>query len=119
MEPIMASFREWMQENMEPDTIRDLAEHGASAGWPGLTYYSETGKLYEEFEDEIWQALEDDAGDFGHKTPLEMIASFNGAKDVHSDVQLRNLLVWYLAERTAADETLWEEPDAETEEAEA
>lgn len=96
------TFREWMQAELEPDTIRDLAEHGASAGWPGLTYYSETGKLYEEFEDEIWQALEEDTDDCGYKHPLALIAAFGSAKDVHSDAQFRNLLVWYLAERTAA-----------------
>jgi len=111
----MMTFQDWLKETLDPDQIRDLAEHGAAAGFPGLTYYKETNALYDRFEDEIWQALEDDAEAFGFKTPLELIASFNGAKDVHGDSQFRNLLVWYLAERIAhlAEDIEPEEAEAE------
>ena len=94
------TFRAWLEETLDREQIIDLSEQGAGTGWPGLTYYSETSALYEQYEDEIWQAIEDDADGQGC-TPLALIASFGGANDVHGDDQLRNLLVWYMAERTA------------------
>lgn len=94
------TFRAWLEDKLGRDQIIELAEHGADTGWPGLTYYSETGALYGQYEDEIWQALEDDADSQGC-TPLALIASFNGAKNVHGNDQFRNLLVWFMAERTA------------------
>jgi len=97
-------FAEWLTENLGEDYMEDLANHGAAAGFPGLTYYKDTVKLYEEFEDEIWERLFDDAEGMG-QTPLELIASFNGAKNVVSDTQFKNLLVWYLAEKTARELT--------------
>lgn len=97
------TFRSWLQETLDAEQIEDLAEYGADAGWPGLTYYSETGALYEAREPEIWDALSEDAADFGHASPLELVATFNGAKAVETDSQFRNLLVWYMAERTARE----------------
>jgi hypothetical protein len=81
--------------------LRDLASHGASTGWPGLTYYSDTGALYERYEDEIWAALDDDADSMGEPSALALVATFGGARDVSTDAQFRNLLVWYMAEREA------------------
>lgn len=97
------TFREWLAEMLDAEQIEDLATHGADAGWPGLTYYRETRALYERFEGEIWEALERDAEDFGASSPLALVATFGGAGNVHGDDQLRNLLVWYMAERVARE----------------
>ena len=85
------------------DACRDIANHGCSGGFNGFTYYSETVAVYSTYEDEIWAMLYDDAKDQGI-TPLELVASFNGAKDVQSDDQFRNLVVWYAVERVANQE---------------
>lgn len=95
------TFEEWLRETLEPTSIEDLAQYGADTGWPGLSYYSDTVELYNEYSEEIWDALADDAEDFGHDHPLELVATFGGAKDVYSATQFKNLLVWYMAERTA------------------
>jgi hypothetical protein len=91
-----------MKENYDLDTLKDIVEHGVSAGFPGLSYYSDTCTLYELFKDEIWERLVDDADEFGYKNVYEFIATFNGA-NVGNCVQHENLLVWYMAERIAQD----------------
>lgn len=99
------TFADWLQKTLgDEGYIADLAEHGAAAGFPGLTYYKDTAKLYERFEDEIWERLNKDAEGSG-ETPLQLIASFAGADAVTSDGQFKNLLVWYLAEETAREIT--------------
>ena len=102
----MTTFREDLIERFgggteADDTMRELAEHGADAGWPGLTYYTDTTAMYSEHADEIWQALAEDAGE---SNPLALIATFGGAANVYSDAQFENLLVWYMAERVADEE---------------
>jgi len=97
-----ADFEAWMKEEFEPDELKDIVEHGCQAGFHGLTYYKDTGRLYRKYHDEIWRMLCDDAEDMGYPHALALIASFNGAVNVYDDGQLENLLVWYAAERTAA-----------------
>ena len=84
-------------------TMRDLAEHGADAGFPGITYYTDTTAMYREHVAEIWEALNEDADSLGEPNPLAMIATFGGAANVHSDAQFANLLCWYMAERVARE----------------
>ena len=97
------TFKQWMDANLK-DYYKDIAGHGCSAGFPGLTYYTDTMKLYGKFKDEIFEMLADDAEDQGVTIP-ELIASFNGAKDVWDSGTFENLLVWYAAERIAYNAT--------------
>ena len=106
----MTTFAEDLRERFgggedADSTMRDIAAHGADAGWPGITYYRDTNAMYHEHEDEIWYALEQDATELGLDHPLALIATFGGAKNVGSDAQLANLLVWYMAERVAHEAT--------------
>jgi len=99
------TFKQWMDANLK-DYYKDIVGHGCIAGFPGLTYYTDTAKLYEKFKDDIFSMLDDDAENQGVTIP-ELIASFNGAKDVFDSGTLENLLVWYAAEeiaRMATDE---------------
>ena len=95
------TFRKWLEANLDKSALRDLAEHGADAGFPGLTYYSNTIKVYDRFHDEIWEALDDDAKEFGCRNIFDFIAGFNRT-EASSDAEFKNLLVWYMAEREAA-----------------
>ena len=94
------TFRDWMKANFSKGELRELAQHGAEAGWHGLTYYSETTALYRRFADEIWETLIKDAEEHGYRNVFEFIATFRLA-DVANREQVENLLVWYMAERTA------------------
>lgn len=101
----METFEEWLREQLDEEQREDLASHGADAGWPGLCYYNETCALYDKHEDEIWEALEEDASEMGLSHPLALVASFGGSQNVHNDAQFKNLLVWYMAERVCQRET--------------
>ena len=41
------------------DEIRDVANYGCSAGVSGFIYYHETEKFFDEYEDEIYDYLND------------------------------------------------------------
>lgn len=98
------SFSAWMIRNFSADERKDIVEHGANCGYHHLTYYTDTVKLHDKFENEIWDKLYDDAENQGMST-MELIASFNGGKDIGNLSQLKNLLVWYIAEETARELT--------------
>ena len=98
------SFRDWMLANFTKSDLRDMVMHGVDGGFGGLTYYSDTCKLYDRFADEIWDALWEDAQNFGHNNVLQYIADKFRNSDVSSDAEFKNLLVRYMAERVAQEE---------------
>ena len=89
-------------EKAELFTIKEVAEHGCSGGLiPSLIYYVDTVKFYEEHEKEIWDQLYQESNDIGSGCILKHISQFNGAKDVGSMTQLKNLLAWWACEQAA------------------
>lgn len=107
------TFREWMLNQFDRDELSDICTHGANAGWSGLIYYSDTSDLYEKYNEDIWKMLYEDYQSHGSASCLELIISFQTAKDVNSDDQFKNLLVWYAAERIAFEITECDNADAE------
>lgn len=97
------TFKQWLQANLDSQQIEELAEHGADAGWPGLTYYNDTVKLYERFNDEIWNLIVNEAEECGYKNPYELLATFSGAKNVQTYTQHANLMTWFAAEHYAQE----------------
>lgn len=96
------AFRKWILKNYDRQELKDIANNGCEGGVTGLTYYSETASLYEEHEEEIWESLWSDADAEG-LTILEMLAQFNGQKNVQEPHHLKNMLVWYYVEKTAIE----------------
>jgi hypothetical protein len=94
------TFRQWLEANLSKRQLKDLVRFGVDSGFPGLTYYEETSKLYDKFSGEIWEALQTDADGEG-KSVMEFVADIRGAEQVTSSGQLKNLLAWYMTERTA------------------
>jgi len=93
-------FSEWFEENLS-DYASDIASHGADAGYPYITYTSDTVELYDQFEDEIYENLRDDAEEFGCSSVDEFVSGF-ARKDMLNDPdQRKNLLVWYMCEKLA------------------
>jgi len=96
------TFKEWMLSEI-PDSIEDIANHGASGGYPQLTYYRDTVKLYDEHEEEIWDMLEEDRQALGSANIIEFVSGFGCAGQIQSSDTFKNALVWYMAERTAQE----------------
>jgi hypothetical protein len=86
------------------ESLEDVANYGAGSGFPGFTYYTDTVKFYDEFSDEIWELLVEDARSLGCGSVLEMIAGFGGAGGCESDTTFKNLLAWYALEAVAQRE---------------
>jgi len=95
------SFEDWMKANFSKQDLRDMVRYGVDGGFSGLTYYNDTVKLYDKFADEIWDALYNDAQNMGYNNVLQFIVECFRDSDVASDAQFKNMLVWYMAERTA------------------
>ena len=93
------SILDWLLETQERSTIEDVTRHGCSGGTISeLIYYADTSAFYEKYKEEIWRRLSDMADDLGCESILHLIVTFNGAKEVGSELQLRNLLAWWAAE---------------------
>lgn len=97
----MTTFTDWLQDRLDAQQIRELAEHGADAGWPGLTYTGELVELYDRHEEELWEALAEDADDFGYDCVPAFVATFNRADMTSTADGFKELVVWYAAEREA------------------
>ena len=94
------SFQDWFLENFEEEEDRTgIGEYGADAGWSGIIYTTDCVKIYEEFEDEIWENLREDSEDFGYKNPMEFVSTFNRQDMLDDLVSFKNLLVWYMCEK--------------------
>jgi hypothetical protein len=61
-------------------TMRDIANHGADAGFHGFIYYHETCAFYDANQELIWEAI-------------------------NSETSLKNALAWYALERAANEVT--------------
>ena len=97
------------------DYMEDLMNHGAGAGFPGITYYRDTCAFYKRHKAAIIALAENMAADLGEDM-LTMIAGFNCLKDSNlsaweiaqgmegrgemADI-IQNALTWFAAEEVA------------------
>ena len=99
-------------------TLRDVANHGADAGFVGFTYYSDTCNFFDDNKDLIMKQLLEDRASIGYSSLTEMLSSFRCFKDVDTyDIEaflinsndesneeqttLKNGLAWYALESVA------------------
>ena len=110
------SIKEWIINNLEEGQIADVILEGCQSGIVSeLIYYSDSEAFYEKFKEEIWQRLSDMADDMGEPSILHLIVTFNGSKEVGSELQLRNLLAWWACEDVCR-EVIAEKEDKESNE---
>jgi hypothetical protein len=78
--------------------ISDVAKHGCSGGTISeLIYYDDTIKFHDKHEAEIWDEVNNEAGEYGYSS-LEYIDLLKGGKEVSSITGLKNLLSWWACE---------------------
>lgn len=96
-------FRTWFKANLK-DSAHDIARYGADAGYPCITYTSDTVTIFDKFGHEIWDMAVEDANDFGSKNVCEMIAGFSRNDMIDGGLdQFKNLMVWYACEKVARE----------------
>lgn len=96
------TFRAWFKANLSEQAL-DIASHGADSGFPGISYTSDTVKLFDRFGDEIWTMAVDDAESMGSKNVAEMISGFGRADMLESLDSFKNLMVWFACETLARE----------------
>jgi len=103
------------------ESLRDVYEHGADAGFPGFTYYSDTCKFYARHKHAINELAEEMADSLGDNV-IEMVRNFNCIKGDYkpSEIaktmygrrnrqeqndlcQIDNALAWFALEEVARD----------------
>lgn len=98
------------------DTLRDVSNHGASNGFSGFIYYSETVKFFKKNRQEIIGLCKEMASDFGQDL-ISFVASFNCLTDNEetrdeigraiygrmrsADTLVANALAWFALEEVA------------------
>lgn len=102
------TLRNAIRRRLDKDQRRDVARYGASSGFPGFCYYTETSRFYRRHRHAVWELLEEDADAQG-TTPLQVVAQLGGQEHVNCVLSFENLLAWYALERVCADEVRDEE----------
>tara|TARA_R110000822_G_scaffold110654_6_gene240951 strand:- start:4599 stop:4943 length:345 start_codon:yes stop_codon:yes gene_type:complete len=96
------------------DSLRDVREHGADAGFSGFTYYSETCKFALDNLKDIRNEIRLEADALGYSSAAEMVAGFGCLCGSYSedecaevlygqsdDTYILNALAWYALELAA------------------
>lgn len=96
----MSNFQTWFDKNLKEEA-KDISNHGAGAGFPHITYYSDTTEIFDEHENDILEMLAECADSQGIKT-TELMASFGRSEmfegffnTLKHDDQSKQLLVWF------------------------
>jgi hypothetical protein len=93
-------FEDWFKANLR-EYQEDIANHGADAGFPKITYTADTCKIFDKFGDEIWSMAVEDAEEIGYNNVAAMIAEFVRSDMLSSIDSFKNLMVWYACEKLA------------------
>ena len=96
------NFRHWFRANLR-EYARDIANHGADAGYPHITYTSDAVKVFDKFAGEIWDLAVQQASDMGCKNACEMIAGFARSDMIDEIDRFKNLMVWFACETVARE----------------
>ena len=94
--------------------LEDIAHYGASVGFPGFTWYTDTVAFYKRNRKEILALLKEYSADFGVKSAVEVVCTFKGLEKeqesicrclygrvIEEDSCVANALAWFAAEEVA------------------
>jgi hypothetical protein len=85
--------------NLSDSNLEDAANYGADSGFAGFTYNQDGADFYTENEDDIYELLQDDCDQLGHKNIEEMISQFGRSDMLDSPITRKCLLAWYALEK--------------------
>lgn len=92
------TFKQWLLDNYDHNTLADMANHGCTGGIGGLIYYKETCALYDQFKESLHSTL-NDYKDATGEWPQYVV------DELGDDVCFANALVWFAAEWIAQNIT--------------
>lgn len=95
----MEKLLNYIKETYDHDELENIVDNGCVNGAAGChIYYVDTIKFYEEFEEQIWELINNYADDQGISC-LQFIDSLNS--NVICDAYFKNLLCWFAIEDIA------------------
>lgn len=108
-------IRSTIRQIGDKDSLKDVYNHGADAGYCGFTYYSDTVSFYKRNKSDILELLKEQAENCGYYNVIAMVKSFNCLNDVNEDeigktlfgtekqwdTNIANALAWYALEEVA------------------
>jgi hypothetical protein len=97
------TFREFVAAEYETEELQDIAGHGADAGWPHITYTRDAVALYDAYECELWDMLNEGAEMMGAKNVQEFVSGFVRSDMADTPDGFKNLVVWYAIEELARE----------------
>jgi hypothetical protein len=97
------------------ESAEDVAAHGATAGWCGFTYYSDTVRFAKRHQCDLTAMANEMARDLGESSGFTLIAGFNCLKSYSADevfdalmdprsdarTDVFNALAWFALEEVA------------------
>ena len=100
--PNPETFKDWLleQEKNESFSLKEMSQYGCENGFSGLIYYNETTKLYDEYQDDIWETNQDFAEEMGWNSALDLFAGYSPKRTdyVTTNSMFKNSMVWSAAE---------------------
>lgn len=97
------TFKQWFHSQFSRQEMREIYNHGAGGGFRFLTFFHDTVKLYDRFEDELWEMLSRDASDLGYDNVCSMIGELPMGIQIDTSYEFKNFVVWYAAEQLASE----------------
>lgn len=98
------TFKEWMLNQFDQNELKDIANYGVDGGFSGLIYTAECVDLHDAYEKELWDELYEDAKEFGHDNVPAFMATWRRKDMLNNLDQMKNMIVWYFAEKIANQE---------------
>ena len=97
------TLAEWVERirdhsGMEDSDIIQAGEHGADAGWPGFSYYTDTSTFVEKYRSDIMDRVAADADDYGYANTLAFMGSWGCADGMDDATGIDNGLAWCMLE---------------------
>ena len=96
----MTTFTEWFDANLA-EYAEDITEHGCDGGFPHITYTSDCVELYDQFEGEIYDRLNETADDMSYTNVEQLVSTFGRADMLSWPEGRKNLLLWFMVEEEA------------------
>lgn len=90
----------------------DISKYGADSGFPYITYTLDCVKLYEKFEDDIYDMLLQASEDQGFSNIEAMVSTFNRSELLNSPEGRKTLLLWWSCETLANEKEMMLEVEA-------
>ena len=92
-------FKDWLKTNLTEEDLTEIAENGLdNSGYPGITYYSDRVKLYQQFESDIWEIIFNAAESQGENNHFACLAQCSALDNMRDLKSLKSALVAYAAE---------------------